>query len=49
MTSSGDSSESFQLNLNNIMLVSLVAGTGLFIVNTVILGQYGLVIWCGMV
>ena len=29
-----------QLNLSNVILVSLVAGTSLFIVNTVILGTH---------
>ena len=30
-----------QINLSNVILVSLVAGTSLFIVNTVILGTHG--------
>ena len=37
MTSSEESTESSHLTLTNLILVSLVAGTGLFIVNTVIL------------
>ena len=36
-----------QLNLSNIILVSLVAGTSLFIVNTVILGMYDTLIVYG--
>ena len=38
-TTDVESSENSQLNLSNMILVSLVAGTGLFIVNTVILGE----------
>ena len=38
-TTDVETSESSQLNLSNMILVSLVAGTGLFIVNTVILGE----------
>ena len=37
-----ESSESSQLNLSNIILVSLVAGSGLFIANTIILGEWDL-------
>ena len=37
MTSSGETSDTSHLSLTNLILVSLVAGTGLFIVNTVIL------------
>lgn len=37
MTSSEETSETDHLTLTNLILVSLVAGTGLFIVNTVIL------------
>ena len=37
MTSSGEASQSSHLSLTNLILVSLVAGSGLFIVNTVIL------------
>lgn len=37
MTSSGEARESSHLSLTNLILVSLVAGSGLFIVNTVIL------------
>ena len=38
-TTDVESSENSQLNLSNMILVSLVAGTGLFIVNTIILGE----------
>ena len=37
MTSSGERGDTSHLSLTNLILVSLVAGTGLFIVNTVIL------------
>ena len=37
MTSSGETSDTSHLSLTNLILVSLVASTGLFIVNTVIL------------
>ena len=40
MTPSESSGEQAQLNLTTVILVSLVAGTLLFIVNTVILGSY---------
>ena len=33
-----------QINLSNVILVSLVAGTSLFIVNTVILGTHWTVV-----
>ena len=41
MTSSDSTSlDTTTLNLSNVILVSLVAGTSLFIVNTVILGTH---------
>ena len=38
-TSNQEPGQTSQVNLSNMILVSLVAGTGLFIVNTVILGE----------
>ena len=38
-TSNQEPGQTSQVNLSNMILVSLVAGSGLFIVNTVILGR----------